>query len=128
MGARLWNKSIAISSALAAAGVLTCAAALLDTFMRSGSPAAFLASMALLGLIVTGAAIGYIWTCDRCESYFHGRLDRLLNGGRLGIKHDSPIDNEHDRPLRAGSDVWLPRVLEAPRSGQLRHADGHVLC
>ena len=39
----------------------------------------FLTRMALLGLAVTGAVIGYTWVCDKCESYFNGRLDRLLS-------------------------------------------------
>ena len=80
MYSHFWNKSIAVSSALAAAGVLVCAAAILDAFMPKGSLAAFLASMALLGLVVTGVVIGYTWVCDKCESYFNGRLDRLLSG------------------------------------------------
>ena len=79
-----WNKSIAVSSALAAAGVLTCAAAFLDTLVPKESPAAFLASMALLGLAVTGAVIGFTWACDRIESHLDGRLDRLLSTGKAG--------------------------------------------
>jgi hypothetical protein len=68
-----WNKLIAASSALAAAGVLACAAALLDAFMPKGSLAAFLASMALLGLLVTGVVIGFTWVCDKGESHSPAR-------------------------------------------------------
>jgi hypothetical protein len=77
------NKLIGVSSALAAAGVVTCAAALLDVFVPKGSLAGFLTSMALLALVVTGVVIGYTWVCDKCESYFNGSLDRLLRRGKL---------------------------------------------
>ena len=82
MCSHCWNKLIAISSALAAAGVLACAAALLDVFIPRGSVLGFLTRMAVLGIIVIGAVIGYTWVCDKCESYFNGRLDRLLNGSK----------------------------------------------
>ena len=55
-----------------------CAVVLLDVFMPRGSVVGFLANMALLGF-VTGVVIGYTWICDKCESYFSGRLDRLLS-------------------------------------------------
>ena len=92
-----WNKLIAVSSALAAAGVLTCAVALLDVFMPKESLAAFLASMALLGLVVTGVLIGYTWACDKCESYFNGRLDRLLEHGvKPETSRHVPLDKEQE--------------------------------
>ena len=91
-----WNKLIAVSAALAAAGVLTCAVAIRDAFMPKGSLAAFLASMALLGLAVTGVVIGYTWVCDKCESYFNGRLDRLLSMGKPETSCHVPIDKEQE--------------------------------
>ena len=78
MCSHCWNKLIGVSSALAAAGVLACAAALGDVFMPRGSLSGFLTNMVLLGLAVAGVVIGYTWVCDKCESYFNGRLDRLL--------------------------------------------------
>jgi len=77
-----WNKLIAVSSALAAAGILTCAAALLDVFMPRGSFVGFLTRMALVGCAVIAVVIGYVWVCDKCESYFSGRLDRLLSSSK----------------------------------------------
>ena len=77
-----WNKLIAISSALAVAGILACAGALLDAFIPRGSVLGFLTWMAVLGFIVIGTVIGYTWVCDKCESYFNGRLDRLLSGSK----------------------------------------------
>ena len=79
MCSHCWNKLTVVSLGLAVAGVLMCAAALLDVFIPRGSIVGFLASMALLGLIVTGVVIGYTWACDKCESYFNERLDRRLS-------------------------------------------------
>ena len=78
-----WNKLITISFALAAGGVLACAGALLDVFIPSGSLVGFLARMLVLGFAITGVVIGFTWGCDKCESYFSGRLDRLLGRGKL---------------------------------------------
>ena len=72
------NKLIIVSFALAAGGILACAGALLDVFVPSGSFVGFLIKMVVLGFAVTGTMIGYAWLCDKCESYFSGRLDRLL--------------------------------------------------
>ena len=77
-----WNKLTVISLALAAGGVLTCAGALLDVFIPSGSLVGFLARMLVLGFAITGVVIGFTWSCDKCESYFSGRLDRLLDGSK----------------------------------------------
>jgi len=79
MCSHCWNKLIVVSLGLAVVGVLMCAAALLDVFIPRGSIVGFLASMALLGLVVTGVVIGYTWACDKCESYFNERLDRRLS-------------------------------------------------
>jgi hypothetical protein len=70
------NKLIAASCALAAAGMLACAVAILDVFMPKGSLAGFLVGMALLALAVTGVVIGYIWVCEKCERYFKRRFHR----------------------------------------------------
>jgi hypothetical protein len=86
---------------MAAAGILTCAVALLDVFIPAGSLVGFLAKMALLGLAVTGVVIGYTWLCDKCESYFLGRREPFLD--------DSESDpNEVVSPKTAVS----PRVME----------------
>ena len=101
-----WNsKLITVSCALTAAGVLACAVAILDVFTPRASLAAFLTSMALLALVVTGVVIGYTWVCDRCERYFNGRLDRFLkgrktqplSGGRCAPKVRVPLEKEQDR-------------------------------
>jgi hypothetical protein len=67
---------IGVSSALAAAGILACAVAILDVFTPRGSLAGFLTGMAFLGLVVTGVVIGCTWVCDKCERYFKRRFHR----------------------------------------------------
>ena len=120
MGSHFWNKSIAVSAALAAAGVLACAAASLNAVMPRGSLVAFLASTALLGLVVTGVAIGYAWICEKSEGYFEGRLDRLLSAGKpdgnvfgpttlvrtLQLKFKVPLKRSH----AVGSNGLVTRV------------------
>ncbi len=92
-----WNKLIAVSSALAGAGVLACAAAILDVSMPKASLAAFLARMALIGLAVTTVMLAFNWVCDKCESYFHGQVDRLLSKGqpetsrRIAVKKEQEL-------------------------------------
>jgi uncharacterized membrane protein YphA (DoxX/SURF4 family) len=79
MCSQSWNKLMAISFALAAAGFLTCAAALVEVFLPTGSLVGFLARMALLGLAVAAAVSGFTWACGKCESYFEGiRQERDL--------------------------------------------------
>ena len=83
MCSHCWNKLIAVSCALAAAGVLACAGALLDAFIPRGSVLGFLTWMVVLGIIIIGTLVGYTLVCDKCESYFNGRLDRLLSRSKL---------------------------------------------
>jgi hypothetical protein len=74
------KKLIAVSCALAAAGILACAVAVVDTLLPRGSLVGFLTGMALLSFVVTGVVIGYTWVCDQCERYVSGGRDRLLHG------------------------------------------------
>ena len=69
---------------MALAGILTCVGALLD--LRTGSLGGFFAKIALVGAVVAAAAVGYAWACDKCESYFSDRLDRLDRGGKSNRK------------------------------------------
>ena len=114
-----------MSFTLAAAGVLMCAVALLDVFIPRGSIIGFLASMALLGLIVTGVVIGYTWVCDKCESYFSGRLDRLLSRGKPNRSDaanlGAPVSPRPTEP-RAGGDA-----RSTPDSPQLFSCGRYVL-
>jgi hypothetical protein len=111
MYSRSRNQLMVVSSALAAGGVLACAAALLDALLPKESLAAFLANVALLGLVVTGVMVGFTWVCDKFESHFDGRLDRILGtatidrnagcGPKAGVcrpelKLKIPLDKEQD--------------------------------
>jgi len=108
MCSHCWNKLIAISSALAAAGILACAGALLDAFIPRGSVLGFLTWMAVLGSIVIGTVVSYTWVCDKCESYFNGRLDRLLSRGKPKrsetVNPAAAVDQRPTEP-RAGGDA-----------------------
>jgi hypothetical protein len=77
-----WNKLTAAGSALVVAGILTSAAVVLDVFMPKGSLIGLLMTVVLLGFFVTGALIGFGWVCGKCESYFQGPWDGLLDGSR----------------------------------------------
>ena len=85
MCSHCWNRLIAGSAALAAAGVVTCAAAIVDAFMPKGSPGAFFASTTLLGLAVTGVMIGYAWVCDDHESHAPGEVS-LPSAGKPSVR------------------------------------------
>jgi hypothetical protein len=89
---------------MAAAGILACAAALGDVFMPRGSLAGFLTGMVLLGLAVAGVVIGYTWLCDKCESYFNGRLDRLLDRRKLN-RNDAANPGAAVSPRPTGPNV-----------------------
>ena len=67
-----WNKVLAISFILAAAGILACIAALFDNLVPKGSLLAFLAAMIPLGVAIIGVLIAFAWFCDKCEDYFYG--------------------------------------------------------
>jgi hypothetical protein len=107
MHSNSWDKKlIAASAALAAAGVLVCAAALLDALLPRQSLAGFFTYLALIGLLVTGVAVGYVWVCDKCERRGDGRVDRLLGSRRP------------NRPVAGG-----PRAALGPRGPGLQVPD-----
>jgi hypothetical protein len=76
-----WNRLIAASWALAAAGILACAGALLDAFLPRGSILGVLAWIAVLALVVAGTIAGFVWGCDKCERTFDDRIDRMMEKG-----------------------------------------------
>ena len=129
MCSHCWNKLIVVSLGLAVAGVLMCAVALLDVFLPRGSFVGFLASMALLGLIVTGVVIGYTWACDKCESYFNERLDRRLS--KIELNRSDAVNRgaaASPRPAepRVGGDARS--ATDAPQSPVLCERYVPTLC
>jgi hypothetical protein len=125
MCSHCWNKLTVMSFTLAAAGILACAVALLDVFIPRGSVLGFLAWMVVLGIIVIGTVIGYTWACDKCESYFSGRLDRLLSRGKPNRSDaanlGAPVSPRPTEP-RAGGDA-----RSTPDSPQLFSCGRYVL-
>ena len=69
------NNLIATGFALAGAGVVACAGALLDAFVPRSSVLGFLTWLAVMGSVVIGTIIGYAWACDRCESHINERIE-----------------------------------------------------
>ena len=107
-----------MSFALAAAGFLSCAAALLDAFIPRGSVLGFLTWMVVLGIIVIGTVIGYTWACDKCESYFSGRLDRLLSRGKPNRSDaanlGAPVSPRPTEPRAGGNARSTPDTPQPP--------------
>jgi hypothetical protein len=118
MCSHCWNKLIVVSLALAVAGVLMCAVALLDVFIPRGSVAGFLVSMTLLAIIVTGVVISYTWACDKCESYFTGRLDRLLSRSQPNRSETanlgSATSTQPAEPRGVGDPRFIPGTPQPP--------------
>jgi len=73
---RAWDKTIAISFSLGAAGILTCAAILIDSLLPTASVVAVAAWMVVLGAAVGMIVAGYVWLCDKCQDYLSERLGR----------------------------------------------------
>ena len=112
-----WNKLIAASSALAAAGVLTCGAASFDVFLPKGTLTAFLASMALLGLLVSGVVIGFTWACDRYESHAQERLiDSIRPLEAPGRNTDYSIVSRRISSGRHSYPTWNAKVTHSLHS------------
>ncbi len=72
------NKMLVVSLSLAAAGVLACVAAVYDSLVPKGSLWAFLATMVPMGLLVAIIIVGFVWLCERWESYSPSRREQPL--------------------------------------------------
>lgn len=70
------NKMLVVSLCLAAAGILACIAAVYDSFVPKGSLLAFVATMFPLGLLVAVIIVGFVWLCERFESYSPPRREQ----------------------------------------------------
>ena len=110
------KRVLAVSMALAAAGVLACVAALYNIWVPKGSLAAFVVSLPLLVLAVIAVMVGFIKTCEKCEDWLHGRRDRLF-----GIGGDEEHSNVRVDPRqRTPRDPWP--ALQGP-SGRASQQD-----
>jgi hypothetical protein len=99
MNWRDWNKMLVVSFSLAAAGILVCMAALMETVVPKSSPFLGAAALVALGMVGLGVVMGYVWVCDKCEAYVSGRADRLLS---KGMRNSSAPATRDDAPPRPG--------------------------
>ena len=73
------NKFVVASLALATGGILACTAAVAGVFLPSGSVAAFVATTALLGVIVGVLVAGFAWLCDKFEGRGIDHVDTIFD-------------------------------------------------
>jgi hypothetical protein len=99
-----WKKLIISSFALGAAGMLTCVAALLSDLVPTWSILAFIAVLIPLGLIIVGILAAFVWICDKCEDYFGGRIDKMLD-----------VDKPKPKVEKQSDDKWCGKDLAPPR-------------
>lgn len=67
MSTRFENRLLVTSLALAAAGLLTCVALLLDVLMPRGSLMAFLGVLFTAGIAIGAVMASFAWTCDKFD-------------------------------------------------------------
>jgi hypothetical protein len=102
-----WQKLVAASGAIAAGGLLACAAALLDLLVPTASTTAFVAMMAVLGLAIAGVVAAFTWLCG-CwddsppEDMDRGAEDspRWQGGPASSPEVQTALDQERRRRLR----------------------------
>jgi hypothetical protein len=102
-----WRKLVAASGAIAAGGLLACAAALLDLLVPTASTTAFLAMMALLGLAVAGVVAAFTWLCGCWDNSLPDDGDREAGDDPRGPgtpasnpELQKSLDQERRRKLR----------------------------
>ena len=102
-----WRKLVAASGAIAAGGLLACAAALLDLLTPTASTKAFLITMALLGLAVAGVVAAFTWLCGCWDESLPEDPDRVAGDGHRGFggpandaELQTALEQERRRKLR----------------------------
>lgn len=117
-----WNKMLALSFILAAAGILACVAALFDNLVPKGSLLAFLAAVIPLGVVIVGVLIAFAWFCDKCEDYFYGAKDEAKEEPQakstgIGLP-ETTVSNPVDSRIR--NDMRYHRItIDFPSSSRL---------
>ncbi len=61
------NRLLLTSLALAAAGILTCVACLLDVYLPRGSLVAFLGWLFTAGVAIVAIMVSFAWTCEKVD-------------------------------------------------------------
>jgi hypothetical protein len=82
------NRLLVTSLALAAAGILTCVASLLEAFFPRGSVAAFLGLLFSAGVAIAAIMIAFAWTCEKADERGLAR-QRQGDGERGAAKRTS---------------------------------------
>ena len=101
-----WRKLVAASGAIAAGGLLACAAALLNLLAPTASTMAFLGVMTLLGLAVAGVVAAFTWLCGCWDDSLPDEVDRAAGGGPRGLggpANNTELQTALDRERRAAS-------------------------
>jgi hypothetical protein len=63
------NRLLAVSLALASAGILTCLASVLELFFPRGSLLAFIGWMCTAGIAVVAVTLGFAWTSEKVDEW-----------------------------------------------------------
>ncbi len=117
-----WRKLVAASGAIAAGGLLACAAALLDLFTPTASTKAFLITMVLLGLAVAGVVAAFTWLCGCWDESLPEDPDRAAGdgaGGFGGPVNDTELQTARwSRSDAASNATSPPRPIGAASTGR----------
>ncbi len=109
------KRVLAVSMALAAAGVLACVAALYNIWVPKGSLVAFVVSLPLLALAVIAVMVGFVKACEKCEDWLHGRRNRLFG---VGGDDEEPLNVRVDPRQRTPRDPWPASQEPSGRASQ----------
>ena len=104
------NKFVVASLALASGGILACTAAVLGVLLPSGSAATFVATIALLGLIVAVLVAAFAWLCDRIESRDIDWADTICDTFQNKEQKIHGPDRLASRDVRLGGVGFRPDV------------------
>ena len=111
-----WRKLVAASGAIAAGGLLACAAALLNLLAPTASTMAFLGVMTLLGLAVAGVVAAFTWLCGCWDDSLPDEVDRAAGGGPRGL--GGPANNTELQTAGPGAAPEVRRVAAAELLGR----------
>ena len=103
MGWEWRNRLFVTSISLATAGILTCSVALLSVVMPNGTPAAYVVTAILFGVLAGGALTAFTWVCDKWDS--RNQQDDGISSAKGNSK---PADAATELALDGHPDPDLP--------------------
>ncbi len=107
------NRLLAVSLALASAGILTCLASVLDLFFPRGSLVAFIGWMCTAGIAVVAVTLGFAWTSEKVDEWRSGATGRSRPAGPASCR--APRSAREGRPARELLDPRRGRLLCSSR-------------